>query len=79
MYLGKKYNSMENTLNFFIFLFYMLSALSIWSVMASYKKNLILIASSWIFWIIAIIAHSYALSPIFDESLSVNLSINYIT
>ena len=77
MYLGKKYNSMENTLNFFIFLFYMLSALSIWSVMASYKKNLVLIASSWIFWIIAIIAHSYALSPIFDESLSVNLSINY--
>ena len=68
---------MENTLNFFIFSLYMLSALSILGVMASYKKNLFLKSSVWFFWVIAIAAHSYSLLPIFNESLSVNLSINY--
>ena len=55
----------------------MLSALSILGVMASYKKNLFLNSSVWFFWVIAITAHSYSLLPIFNGSLSVNLSINY--
>lgn len=68
---------MSNTLNFFTFLFYVLSALSIVGVMASFKKNLTLTSFMWIFWICAITTHFYSLSPIFNKGLSVNLSINY--
>ena len=69
---------MGNTLNFFIFLFYIMTAFSIWRLMTSYSKSLrayqIII---WLLWLLAIICHAYSMTPIFDNNYSVNLSINY--
>ena len=64
-------------LNFFIFLFYVLTAIAIWRLMASYKKNYALQIFVWIFWILAIIGHILTILPIIHENYSVNLSINY--
>ena len=68
---------MISMLNFFIFLFYVLSAIAIWRLMASYKKNYALQIFVWIFWILAIIGHILTILPIIHENYSVNLSINY--
>ena len=43
---------MISMLNFFIFLFYVLSAIAIWRLMSSYKKNYTLQIFVWIFWIL---------------------------
>jgi len=68
---------MISMLNFFIFLFYVLTAIAIWRLMASYKKNYALQIFVWIFWILAIIGHILTILPIIHENYSVNLSINY--
>lgn len=69
---------MGNTLNFFIFLFYIMAALSIWRLMASYNKSTrVYQFVIWLFWLLAIICHAYSMAPIFDNNYSVNLSINY--
>ena len=68
---------MISMLNFFIFLFYVLSAIAIWRLMASYKKNYALQIFVWIFWTLAIIGHILTILPIIHENYSVNLSINY--
>ena len=69
---------MGNTLNFFIFLFYMMTAFSIWRLMACYKKSAsVYQAIIWLFWLLAIIFHAYSMVPILDNNYSVNLSINY--
>ena len=68
---------MISMLNFFIFLFYVLSAIAIWRLMASYKKNYALQIFVWIFWILALVGHVLTILPIIHENYSVNLSINY--
>jgi|TARA_B100001059_G_scaffold110325_3_gene110444 ABC-type uncharacterized transport system permease subunit len=68
---------MDNTLNNLIFLFYILTALSIWGTMTLRKKYLVLSLTTWLFWIIAIIGHSYALTFILNDEFKVNLSVNY--
>jgi len=69
--------SMDSILNHLAFLFYLLSAFSIWGLMASKKNNSALQIVVWIFWLLAIICHVYELSPIFSERYSVDLSLNY--
>ena len=68
---------MDNTLNNLIFLFYILTAFSIWGTMTLRKKYLVLSLTTWLFWIIAIIGHSYALTFILNDEFKVNLSVNY--
>ena len=68
---------MDSILNYLTFLFYLLSAFSIWRLMTSKKNNPVLQIMVWIFWLIAIICHVYELSPIFNESYSIDLSLDY--
>ena len=69
---------MSSILNYSIFVFYMLAAIFIWRVMATYTKNTkIYQIIVWLFWLIAIILHVNSLLPIFDNSYSMNLSINH--
>ena len=69
---------MSSILNYSIFVFYMLTAILIWRVMAIYTKNIkIYQIILWLLWLIAIILHIYSLLPIFDTSYNMNLSINH--
>ena len=69
---------MNSILNYSIFVFYMLTAIFIWRVMATYTKNIkIHQIIVWLFWLIAIILHVNSLLPIFDSSYSMNLSISH--
>jgi len=68
---------MDNTLNYFIFTFYILSTISIWHLMSCYTSNKIKKIAVWFFWLLAIIAHAYSLQPIFSDTYNVNLSLNY--
>lgn len=68
---------MESTLSYITSLLYLLSAILIWLLMMSSRAAKPLQILVWIFWLSAIILHSYQLSPILKESYSVNLSIDY--
>ena len=68
---------MESTLSYITSLLYLLSAILIWLLMMSSRAAKTLQILVWIFWLSAIILHSYQLSPILKESYSVNLSIDY--
>ena len=68
---------MNSILNYFIFLFYILSAITIWRLLSTHKKSYVLQVFVWIFWALAIIGHIFAISPIIYENYSVNLSLNY--
>ena len=68
---------MESTLSYITSLLYLLSAILIWLLMMSSRAAKMLQILVWIFWLSAIIFHSYQLSPILKESYSVNLSIDY--
>ena len=68
---------MTSILNFFIFLFYIISAVAIWRLMSSHKKNYGLQVFVWILWILAIIGHLFTILPIVYENYSVNLSLDY--
>ena len=49
---------MGNTLNFFIFLFYIITAFSIWRLLVSYSKSArVYKIVIWSFWLLAIIFH----------------------
>ena len=68
---------MNSMLNYFVFLFYILSSVAIWRLLSTHKKSYVLQVLVWIFWILAIIGHVFVISPIIYENYSVNLSLNY--
>ncbi len=68
---------MDSTLNYLTFLFYIVSAFLIWAFLSSVKTNKLLQTLIWLFWLTAILLHSYQLSPIYNDGFSVNLSLNY--